>query len=128
MRFFYLLVLLSSFLLFSCRDKEKYQRTSKVCDDNLYVEKFSVNSWGLFCHYLTDSANFRLPVGDYDEEHERFSYECKGDSIRIVKQRWGDDARWVTLPNGQQAVESDTKFVVDTTISRSALRQQYAIK
>lgn len=64
--------------------KTKYIRTVKICESNLFVEIFQVGP-GVNAHYLTDSANFRLNVGKYDNEHQNFSYSCKEDSITILK-------------------------------------------
>ena len=63
---------------------KKYDYTLKVCD-NLYVEEFIVNPAGVAADYLTDSTNFRLYVGNWDTDHENFSYACRGDSIVIEK-------------------------------------------
>ena len=63
---------------------ETYDRTIKICDEKLYVEKFTT-SVGLDAEYLTDSVNFRLYVGKRDDEHENFVYECKIDSVFIEK-------------------------------------------
>jgi hypothetical protein len=66
-----------------CVKRHKY--TLKVCDDKLYVESFNINPAGVDADYLTDSINFRIYVGDWDNEHENFTYECKGDSVFIEK-------------------------------------------
>lgn len=79
----YLYFTLISLLMISCR--EKYKRTSKVCDAKLYVEVFNVNPAGVDVHYLTDSLNFRFYVGKFDNEHQNFSYYCKNDSVIIRK-------------------------------------------
>ena len=71
-------------LLFSSCIK-KYKRTSNVCKNTLYVEVFNINPAGVDAVYLTDSINFRLYVGEFDNEHENFSCYCNGDSIVIKK-------------------------------------------
>jgi hypothetical protein len=81
MKSFFLLLICSLFI--GC--SKVYKRTLKVCDNKLYIEVFSVNPAGVDVDYLTDSLNFRLYVGKWDNEHENFHYTCKGDSIIIEK-------------------------------------------
>jgi glycine/serine hydroxymethyltransferase len=64
---------------------KKYKRNAKVCDGKLFVEIFNVNPAGVDSHYLTDSLNFRVYIGKFDNEHENFHYFCRGDSIIIEK-------------------------------------------
>ena len=64
---------------------KKYKHTAKVCDNKLYVEVFNINPAGVDCDYLTDSINFRLYIGKWDNEHENFTYSCIGDTIFIEK-------------------------------------------
>jgi hypothetical protein len=70
-------------LLAGCASKYKF--TAKVCDKKIYAEIFNVNPAGVDAAYLTDSVNFRLYIGKYDNEHENFGCECNGDSIEIIK-------------------------------------------
>src|SRR5215212_2134606 len=72
-----------SLFLAGCANKHK--RTVKVCEGALYVEIFNTVSPGVNAHYLTDSVNFRLFAGKYDNEHENFSYRCEGDTLLILK-------------------------------------------
>ena len=76
------ITLLSSFFV-GCVKKIKY--TVKICDDKLYVERFNINPAGIDEDYLTDSLNFRIYVGKWDNEHENFNYTCSGDSVLIKK-------------------------------------------
>lgn len=64
---------------------KQYKHTARVCNDKLYVEVFNINPAGVDCDYLTDSTNFRLYVGRWDNEHENFTYSCSGDTIVIEK-------------------------------------------
>jgi len=64
---------------------KQYKRTIRVCDNKLYLEIFNVNPAGIDSHYLTDSLNFRLYVGKFDNEHENFHYACEGDSLFIER-------------------------------------------
>ena len=77
-----LLAILLCMLIVGCL--ETYDRTIKICDEKLYVEKFTTGV-GLDAEYLTDSVNFRLYIGKRDDEHENFTYECKIDSVFIEK-------------------------------------------
>jgi len=76
-------LLLTILLCIGC--SKVYKRTSKVCDDKLYFEVFNVNPAGVDEGYLTDSLNFRLYVGKWDNEHENFHLMCDGDSVIIEK-------------------------------------------
>ena len=64
---------------------KKYKYTTKVCEHTLYVEAFNVNPAGVDADYITDSVNFRLYVGKFDNEHEIYRYSCSGDSLLIRK-------------------------------------------
>lgn len=70
-------------LLMGC--VKKYKFTSNVCNGKLYAENFNVNPAGVDAVYLTDSLNFRLYVGKFDNEHENFHFICKEDSVVIEK-------------------------------------------
>ena len=83
MKKYILCITILSSLYVGCIKKFKY--TVKVCDDNLYVERFNINPAGVDADYLTDSLNFRLYVGKWDNEHENFNYTCTGDSVLIKK-------------------------------------------
>jgi hypothetical protein len=64
------------------------------------VEHYNVFDQGAFgtglnSAYLTDSLNFRIFLGVYDEGNERFEVKCLGDSIVIEKTSTeGIDLRW----------------------------------
>jgi hypothetical protein len=78
-----LILITFSLLYIGCVTKHK--ATIKVCGGQFYIESFNVNPAGVDEDYITDSLNFRLYVGKFDNEHENFSYVCKGDSITIMK-------------------------------------------
>jgi hypothetical protein len=79
-------------LLFGCinkRSKKEHKTTVQVCDD-LYVEVYTVFGSGayggdLLSDYLTDSTNFRIYIGTYDDYKARYSYKCEGKSILVEK-------------------------------------------
>ncbi|MBL7750391.1 MAG: hypothetical protein JNN29_03360 [Chitinophagaceae bacterium] len=74
----------------SDRSKRYHSTTIEVCGKALLVEKYVVSGGGAFggdrvSDYLTDSSNFRIYIGTFDNANENFTYECKGDSIYIEK-------------------------------------------
>src|SRR6478736_6217299 len=76
-------VVLFSFLLTSCY--KKYSRTITVCNGNLFVERYRHNSIDIAYYYLTDSSNFRIYVGKFDNEHGGYYFNCFKDSIEIFE-------------------------------------------
>ena len=74
-------VILFSFCLISCY--KKYSRTITVCNGNLFVERYHHNFIDEAYYYLTDSSNFRMYVGKFDNEHGGFYFKCLNDSIEI---------------------------------------------
>ncbi|CAN5453913.1 hypothetical protein BH11BAC3_BH11BAC3_14340 [soil metagenome] len=75
------IILLFSFAFASCY--KKYSRTITVCDGNLYLERYRHNLIDVAYYYLTDSSNFRIYVGKFDNEHGGYSIKCQNDSIKI---------------------------------------------
>lgn len=83
----------------STRTKEHHKFTVNLCKYeinkcacNLYAEVYQVFGMGamgsdLDSQYLTDSINFRVFLGTFDEEDEMIITRCKGDSIQIEKAR-----------------------------------------
>jgi hypothetical protein len=63
----------------------KHKFTSKVCDGRFSCEIFNINPAGVDEDFLTDSKNFKIYIGQFDNEHENFSVVCKEDSIQIFK-------------------------------------------
>ena len=66
----------------------EYKPNNCVC--NLYGEVYSIYGMGALGSdvnslYLTDSTNFRIYLGVYDEEREMIIVKCQGDSIYIKK-------------------------------------------
>ena len=74
-------VILFSFFSTGCY--QKYSRTITVCDGNLFVERYHHNFIDVAYYYLTDSSNFRIYVGKFDNEHGGYSIKCQEDSISI---------------------------------------------
>jgi len=62
-------------------------------------------------------------VGTVDEEHDFYSYECRGDSLNIKKILTGNkNCRWVTTTDSLHTVLCDTEFVVRKPISIAQLK------
>ncbi len=78
-----LILILFSSLFVGCL--KSYDHTSKVCEGSLSVEVYFSGLIGLKEEYLSDSINFRMYVGDRDEEHQNYNYTCDGDSLFIKK-------------------------------------------
>lgn len=76
-----IVVILFSFFLAGCY--KKYSRTITVCDGKLFVERYRHNFIDVAYYYLTDSSNFRIYVGKFDNEHGGYSFKCQGDFLEI---------------------------------------------
>ena len=69
---------------YKIKSRSNFVSSISICN-NLKVEKYKVFSLSdLCCDYLTDSVNFRVFVDTY-QDYESIFYECKGDSICIIK-------------------------------------------
>lgn len=103
---------------------KEYKLTAKICNNVLYLEVYNINPAGVDADYLTDSTNFRMYVGSYDNEHDYFTYECSNDSIYILKIQTGNtNCHWVTLSNGKQTVQCDIDTIERKTVSLSQLKK-----
>ena len=121
--------LLLCVLLAGCVRTHEYKFTSKVCDARLFVEVYQANPFGLYADYLTDSINFTKYIGDWDNEHETYSYSCKGDSIYIIKTVRGNKwARWDTTANGMRTVISNLDTIENFALSIPQLKTQNNFK
>lgn len=73
------------------RSKKKHVSTRRICDSSrLFVETYTIFGSGAYggdrvSNYLTDSVNFRFYIGAFDNAHENYTYQCKGDTIYIEK-------------------------------------------
>ena len=76
---FNIILFFSTFLLFGCgynkRSKKYHTFTNPICDGSLYIEGYTVFGSGalggnMMSDYLTDSINFRIYVGTYDDAPE----------------------------------------------------------
>ena len=76
---------------YDTRSKKYFVHSTPICNDSFYVERFNVFSSGgayggtISSNYLTDSLNFRIFIGTFDEDDEKFMYSYHGDSIIIEK-------------------------------------------
>ncbi len=76
-----IVVIFFSFFLAGCY--KEYSRTIIVCDGKLFVERYRHNFIDVAYYYLTDSSNFRIYIGEFDNEHGGYSFKCQGDSLEI---------------------------------------------
>jgi hypothetical protein len=121
-KFCFLLITSIFYLFIGCEYHHKF--TSKVCSEKVYTEVFTINVAGVDECFLTDSINFRIRIGTFDEEHESYVYECKGDSIFILKKQTGkNNCRWIII-NGKKTVRCDVDTVGMQIYSLSELRQR----
>jgi len=74
---------ISILLILGCIKTHK--NTQLVPNSKLYWEVFTVNPAGVDEAFLTDSQNFRLYIGKYDNEHDFFRCSCIDDTIKILK-------------------------------------------
>ena len=88
-----LILFLITVVLINCnhRDKKNHRLTVNLKSCNgLFVEDFIVYGQGalgedVLSDYLTDSTNFRIYIGTYDNANSFFSYKCGGDTIYVQK-------------------------------------------
>ena len=71
------------------KSREDHRRTTIICD-NLYVETFCTFGQGALggdrdSEWLTDSINFRIFIGTFDESEGGFSFKCSGDTVFITQ-------------------------------------------
>jgi hypothetical protein len=88
-------------MLFSCNSKSKhtYKYTFKR-EENLYIEVYKAGLIGnLTSQYLTDSLNFRLYLGTFDDEAASIYCKIDGDNIHVEQRepRKGASPQWDTL-------------------------------
>jgi hypothetical protein len=70
----------------SYRETFKLNSASIKCNCNLYVEVYSAGILHkLTDDFLTDSLNFRIYAGTFNDEVGYLHYKCSGDSLLIEK-------------------------------------------
>jgi hypothetical protein len=80
-----LFVVIGLFCLFTCCDK-RFIGSRKICDkNNVYLLIYRVFPVDLNEAYLTDSTNFRVLIGRYDQQIEFYTYRCHGDAVFVEK-------------------------------------------
>jgi hypothetical protein len=96
------LLLASIMLLISyikIRNKDNYRYTFNT-EHNLYIEVYSTGLTGnLKSEYLTDSTNFRVYLGTFDDERGYIHCTVKGDRVLVEKREHGKEAcpQWDAL-------------------------------
>ena len=91
----YISILILLVFTFGCgydkRSKKNHPSITPFCDGKMYVEDYTVFGEGgaiggnVKSSYLTDSTNFRIYIGTYDEGDGGYSYKCEGDSVTIYE-------------------------------------------
>jgi len=67
-------------------DKKSDFKYSVKREQNLHIEVYKAGVLGnLTSEYLTDSTNFRVYVGTFDDERGYYHYNIKGDKVYIEK-------------------------------------------
>ncbi len=71
-------------ILFFVGCSDHHMKTADICKGNLHVEFYS--TWlDIGKCYLTDSINFRIPVGEFDFQSEYCMYKCDNDTVVIYR-------------------------------------------
>ena len=91
--FYILIIFFTTAFAFSCRSdrsKAQHDSTTRLCNSGLFVEGYKIFNSGAYggdrvSDYLTDSTNFRMYIGTYDNADGGYSFICKGDSVYIYK-------------------------------------------
>ena len=93
-------------------NKDNYRYTFST-DHNLYVEVYSAGLIGnLKAEYLTDSTNFRVYLGTFDDERGYIHCALKGDKIVIEKREHNKETgpKWDELKVVERKVYSLTEL------------------
>jgi len=71
----------------------------------------------LTANYLTDSLNFRIYTGTFDDENGYIYYQCAGNSISIEKREQTNQVFRVdnSIVNGKLVTTPDLKYDLKTT-------------
>ncbi len=67
--------------------------------------------------YLTDSVNFRMYIGTFDNAHENFIYKCNDDNVYVEKVRIEEEG----IPYN---TKSTVKVIERKTVNLKKLREQ----
>ncbi|MEO6148612.1 MAG: hypothetical protein ABIN95_02125 [Mucilaginibacter sp.] len=105
--------------LFSCinsKSKKNYKYTLKR-ENNLYIEEYKAGLIGnLTSQYLTDSTNFRVHLGTFDDENGYIYCKIDGDNIYVENRKHGQGA----------STQFDTlKVALKTTYSLKDLKKKH---
>jgi hypothetical protein len=85
---------------------EDYKYTRKECN-KMYLEVYNINSAGVDRCYLTDSLNFKIKIGSFDNEHQIYKISCNDDNVNIFKESSGEkNCKWV-IENGRRWFRCD---------------------
>jgi hypothetical protein len=92
-----MIVFLIVFLSYGCksdRSKSEHDHTTALCNDRLFVETYNIFNSGAFggnrvSQYLTDSTNFRIYIGTFDNAEGGYSYNCNDDQVIVYRVEQG---------------------------------------
>lgn len=101
--FLFLLILIH----FSCRNdrsKKRHRATVAVCNNSLFIESYTIWRGGAFggdieSDYLTDSTDFRIFIGTYNDANENIAYICNGDTIFVYNQKMDEGTNRFKIVN-----------------------------
>jgi len=88
------LIILAILVVVGCINKgsKGHYRYTVNREQNLFIEVYSAGLTGnLTSEYLTDSTNFRVYIGTFDDEGGYYSYKINGDTIYIEKRQHSFD-------------------------------------
>jgi hypothetical protein len=107
----YTWVIILLIALFGClRSRSKKDLISIVKKaDNLYIEDYRSGLIGnLTAQYLTDSTNFRVYLGSYDDENGYIYCKINGDNIYVEQREHGKglSPQWDTMKVSARAIYS----------------------
>jgi hypothetical protein len=104
----YIMLVIALFSCMNSRSKKNLLSTVKK-GNNLYIEDYRSGLIGnLTAQYLTDSANFRVYLGTYDDENGYIFCKIIGDSIHIEQREHGKglSPKWDTMKVSAKAIYS----------------------
>jgi hypothetical protein len=112
-------------LLSGCfHSKRNYKGTVSLfskdikCNCKLYVEVYNVGIMNnLNSDYLTDSVNFRIYTGTFDDENGYIYYKCSGDSITVGKKEQINQIFKIdsSVVDGKRTITPNLNYTLKTT-------------
>jgi len=86
MKNYFIIVAILAIVGYINADKKSNFKYNFKREQNLHIEVFKGGVLGnLTSEYLTDSTNFRVYVGTFDDERGYYHYNIKGDKVYVEK-------------------------------------------